>query len=451
MLMRNYKLSNYNYYRHGIRFIYIYNTKSGLLCKLSKNEYNKLKKNKLNDIEELGKLIDAGFLVYENVNELNELEELFNQSRYSKEEISITFAPTLNCNFNCAYCYEQKSLDQMKKDNFWQKLIKPKRFLLILGSIIIVVGLFGGGILSYLISREEAINLRKVNKENTFTQIDVELVTSYFATLTTDTSLEKYYFITDSEGYTYIAKIDDQTFKSLKANYDYNYSTDINLATPELVTIYGNAEKIPKSIKNFAIEYLQEDLGLTEVNADNFNSVIYPYLINTYVSKTDTIIDIAIIFGLITIVGLLILMFYINRQAKNKKILNKYRRLLPTIEEELKQDNTIDNQVCKIFLTDNYLVSYNKELKIIPLNDIIWLYPFEYQSKGIATKRSVCLVTKDKQKYNIGSISNIGKNKDKEYNEMYHLLLKRTPEALHGYSKENKDKVENRSFKIDSK
>ena len=34
---------------------------------------------------------------------------------------------------------------------------------------------------------------------------------------------------------------------------------------------------------------------------------------------------------------------------------------------------------------------------------------------------------------------------------MYHLLLKRTPEALHGYSKENKDKVENRSFKIDSK
>lgn len=339
----------------------------------------------------------------------------------------------------------------MKKDNFWQKLIKPKRFLLILGSIIIVVGLFGGGILSYLISREEAINLRKVNKENTFTQIDVELVTSYFATLTTDTSLEKYYFITDSEGYTYIAKIDDQTFKSLKANYDYNYSTDINLATPKLVTIYGNAEKIPESIKNFAIEYLQEDLGLTEVNADNFNSVIYPYLINTYVSKTDTIIDIAIIFGLITIVGLLILMFYINRQAKNKKILNKYRRLLPTIEEELKQDNTIDNQVCKIFLTDNYLVSYNKELKIIPLNDIIWLYPFEYQSKGIATKRSVCLVTKDKQKYNIGSISNIGKNKDKEYNEMYHLLLKRTPEALHGYSKENKDKVENRSFKIDSK
>lgn len=120
--MRNYKLSNYNYYRHGIRFIYIYNTKSGLLCKLSKNEYNKLKKNKLNDIEELGKLIDAGFLVYENVNELNELEELFNQSRYSKEEISITFAPTLNCNFNCAYCYEQKSLDQMKKDNFLQLL-----------------------------------------------------------------------------------------------------------------------------------------------------------------------------------------------------------------------------------------------------------------------------------------------------------------------------------------
>lgn len=335
----------------------------------------------------------------------------------------------------------------MKKNDFWQKLLKPKRFLLVISIVIIVIGLFGGGILSYLVSQEEATELRKVNKEDTFAQIDVELVTSYFATLTTDTSLEKYYFITDSEGYTYIAKIDDQTFKSLKANYDYNYSTDVNLTTPELVTIYGNAEEIPESIKSFAIEYLQKDLGLTEVNKDNFNSVIYPYLINTYVSKTDTIIDIAIIFGLITIVGLITLMVYINRQAKTKKNLNKYRKVLPAIEEELEKNNAVHNQTCKVYITENYLVSYSKELNIVDLNTIIWLYPFEYQSKGIVTSRSICLITKDKHKYNIGNVNNLGKNKDKEYNELYHLLLKRTPEALHGYSKENNEKVENMSYK----
>ena len=323
--------------------------------------------------------------------------------------------------------------------NDLQKMTKPRRFILIIGIIIVIFGLFGGGILSYFISQEEPTNLSEVTEEGVFSKIDVELVTSYFATLTTDSSLEKYYFVME-DGYTYIAKIDDDTFASLKENHDYNYSTDPDAIPPEPVTIVGESELIPDEIKNFAIEYFRDSEGL-DITEENFNNLIYPYLIDTYVTKTDTIIDIAIAFGVITVVGLILIMVYMNRQTKTKKSISKYQSSLKTIEEELESSTTIHNEICKVYLTENYLISYNDGLKIIELKSISWLYPYEYRRNGVVTNRSICIYTSDKQKYMIGNINAWGKNKDSAYNEMYQLLLEKTPDALHGYSKENKEKV----------
>ena len=323
--------------------------------------------------------------------------------------------------------------------NDLQKMTKPRRFILIIGIIIVTFGLFGGGILSYFISQEEPTNLSEVTEEGVFSKIDVELVTSYFATLTTDSSLEKYYLVTE-DGYTYIAKIDDDTFASLKENHDYNYSTDPDAVAPDSVTIVGESELIPDEIKNFAIEYFRDSEGL-DINEENFNNLIYPYLIDTYITKTDTIIDIAIVFGVITVVGLILIMVYMNRQTKTKKSISKYQSSLKTIEEELESSTTIHNEICKVYLTENYLISYNDGLKIIELKSISWLYPYEYRRNGVVTNRSICIYTSDKQKYMIGNINAWGKNKDSAYNEMYQLLLEKTPDALHGYSKENKEKA----------
>lgn len=331
----------------------------------------------------------------------------------------------------------------MKKSSILSQIAKPNKVLLIIGIVIAIIGLFGGGLLSFLISNEDATNLRKVDEEGIYSEIDVALVTSYFATLETNSSLEKYYFITDSEGYTYIAKIDDETFAELKANYDYNYSTDPTLEAPDAVLIYGMSSEIPEDIKNFAIEYLQENLGLDDVNNDNFNNVIYPFLINTYVSKTDTIIDIAIIFGIITVIGLLIIMFYMNYQTKNNKVMFKYKSILDSIEEELQSPDVISSQLCKTYITTNYVVSYNKNINIVNISDIIWIYPIAYQ-QGLITSWSICLVTNDKNSTYIGKLNITNKNKEITFNELYEILLRKTPNALHGYSKENKEKIEDK-------
>ena len=130
-----------------------------------------------------------------------------------------------------------------------------------------------------------------------------------------------------------------------------------------------------------------------------------------------------------------------NRHTKTKKSISKYQNSLKIIEEELKSSTTIHNEICKVYLTENYLISYNDGLKIIELAEISWLYPYENRHNGVVTNRSICIYTRDKQKHMIGNINNWGKNKDAAYNKLYQLLLEKTPDALHGYSKENKEKV----------
>ena len=60
--------------------------------------------------------------------------------------------------------------------NDLQKMTKPRKFILIIGIIIVTFGLFGGGILSYFISQEEPTNLSEVTEEGVFSKIDVQVI-----------------------------------------------------------------------------------------------------------------------------------------------------------------------------------------------------------------------------------------------------------------------------------
>lgn len=63
------------------------------------------------DIEK--KLIEGGFLIEEDVDELDLLEAKYHLARFTTSLIGLTIAPTLDCNFNCTYCYEEKQKGSM--------------------------------------------------------------------------------------------------------------------------------------------------------------------------------------------------------------------------------------------------------------------------------------------------------------------------------------------------
>jgi uncharacterized protein len=51
---------------------------------------------------------DYGFLVNDDMDEKKRLKVSERLTRYNSQDLSLTIAPTLNCNMACPYCYEQK-------------------------------------------------------------------------------------------------------------------------------------------------------------------------------------------------------------------------------------------------------------------------------------------------------------------------------------------------------
>lgn len=50
----------------------------------------------------------AGFLVPSSVDEVEVLRYTHLKCKYSKEQLTLTISPTMNCNFDCIYCFEKK-------------------------------------------------------------------------------------------------------------------------------------------------------------------------------------------------------------------------------------------------------------------------------------------------------------------------------------------------------
>ncbi|MCM1236363.1 MAG: hypothetical protein NC124_11510 [Clostridium sp.] len=57
-------------------------------------------------------LVKCGCIVQKNIDEVKMLRLRLNQIRYNANHLTLTIAPTMNCNFRCVYCYETKNLAQ---------------------------------------------------------------------------------------------------------------------------------------------------------------------------------------------------------------------------------------------------------------------------------------------------------------------------------------------------
>lgn len=92
-----------------------YNARSGSLALMDVDKYNSY-----NDFVQSGKAIDdenlvrdlqkGGFLIDDNLNELDIMRHELYTHRYSSNHLGITIAPTLQCNLRCIYCYEKENL-----------------------------------------------------------------------------------------------------------------------------------------------------------------------------------------------------------------------------------------------------------------------------------------------------------------------------------------------------
>jgi len=123
MIYKQYKLSKYNVGFEYVHKYYLYNSITNSLACLDRNYFFLLEEIKKNEEIRpelkpiLHKLIMGGFIVDNDMDELARVKVIYNSKKWVKF-LSFTIAPTLSCNCNCPYCFQQKSSKSMEKDTY---------------------------------------------------------------------------------------------------------------------------------------------------------------------------------------------------------------------------------------------------------------------------------------------------------------------------------------------
>lgn len=162
-----YKASKYNMViKRNNEFIYVYNTKTGSLCKFDKQTFSVLSTLngcKKQHIPYFDSLLSQGFIVQDKVNEFNKIIFNYNMAVFnqSPRKLSFVIAPTLNCNLRCKYCFENNS----KKDDGFNDQVMDDCFNFIKSEIekyksveMLTIDWFGG---EPLLKINEIINFSK--------------------------------------------------------------------------------------------------------------------------------------------------------------------------------------------------------------------------------------------------------------------------------------------------
>ena len=115
-----FKSSAFNfYYMRSENENIIFNTFSKALISLDDEHAKALKENNLAETfteEEITLLVDNGIIVDEHFNENEFLKYYNNKVRFAADYLCITIAPTLSCNFDCPYCFENKRKGVMTQE-----------------------------------------------------------------------------------------------------------------------------------------------------------------------------------------------------------------------------------------------------------------------------------------------------------------------------------------------
>ena len=150
-----YKLSNYNKFVPYKNKILFFNAMSGALFLVDKNQYeifNKLKNN-FNSLKKhedfFCALVENRFIIDFSMNELDIIKYRNHRDVFIDNNYILKINPTMECNFNCWYCYEKHIKGKMSQD-IMQNIIKHVQNLVETNKISgLNLGWFGGEPLLY--------------------------------------------------------------------------------------------------------------------------------------------------------------------------------------------------------------------------------------------------------------------------------------------------------------
>lgn len=174
------KLSRFNYVYRRDNEIIAYNTFSKALIILEADKEAVLKPGydyeSLDDDIFIG-LKDNGFLIDDDFDELAFLKYYNCKARFATDYMCVTIAPTLGCNFDCPYCFENKREGKMSSD-VQAKVIDYIRFKIENGVKILELTWYGGEpLICFDIIRDMTKQIYEIASENSV-KIKIGMITN---------------------------------------------------------------------------------------------------------------------------------------------------------------------------------------------------------------------------------------------------------------------------------
>jgi hypothetical protein len=315
------------------------------------------------------------------------------------------------------------------------KILHPKKAYLISGIILILASIAAFYIVSYLdnhINYPEVVSYHDLiqsgsDKNEAYAKVDI---TSIMKFAKNDDNLN-YYYVSDEEGYTYIARITDDTYNDIIEVYNNDKENFI-------YTLTGYIYDVPNDLKSIAMSAFKDYTGNIELTEDTYSS----YLGSTYLDETMTpntqnsglLVSVGI---LLAAFGIIFIVFYFVSTRNLKKTLNKYGQ--DYIEHELLKSSTLCFPKENVYITDSCLISSQYGLALYKYKDILWMYLKKTKYNGISTGIRLLAATRNNKIITVGSTF---RNK-KRLLEIMGSIKERNMDIMLGYTKENKAAFKN--------
>ena len=337
----------------------------------------------------------------------------------------------------------------MNNAEIFEKKMKAGKGKLIVGLILVAMCVVNE-LSFYLVmkkTKDNPVSFEDVEKVGQYSCIDVRLISDGFADYSDEnsTSMSAYY-VFDEENM-YIASMSKSTNKKFDKIYDY-YTKDEgenDESEPEAVRICGLTETIPANLRKYGVEYYNNVFPEDKITNSDFDAY-FKYYLNTERGPEEDFTISSMVAGVFLLVAIIVLACYYRDVRRTKKTLNKYANEMDKIRMEIAAPDTIYEPKAKMFLTKERIINVANGMEIYDFSDIIWIYPHELRQNGYTTQRSIYVVTKDTKAHLIANISTSKKN-NLMFDEIYESLLLRIPDAMHGYTKDNRDKIKEMSKK----
>lgn len=226
------------------------------------------------------------------------------------------------------------------------------------------------------------------SKEGDRAYVDAQYMSEYFAFFESKES-DRMYFILDKDFGAYIVCLSDKEAEKYDDLQAYTFG-ETNVE-PEVIRTYGQLVPLDDEIMEMAIEEFNWFWGENVVTEDNFYDIFGEYYIDTAVTDVSGTSYVLIVL----IAAAAVLMVVMAK--KNKDVRGVAKQTMAELEAngevdavnaELKDASTRYFKRIGIYLTENYLISFQNGLVVANLRRLTGIY-------GVITEKNYALVVRD--------------------------------------------------------